>query len=257
MLMKFSSALLAVVISTMMSTTEALKIQTETGSPTPLEVTTAVFEITDKNDDGILKKKELDKAMKKLEKSDDVPCDKKTLKKVFKKADKADGKDDKVKFDSFLAAMTDALEDEAEEEVEPSVVSDDEVSDAEDEVAEEEDEGAEEEVDSDLRCFIDPVFSDDSILTTNNIQYGSAYNDKTEQQQDLILDAYFPPDSDTRDKRPAVVYMHGGGFTGGDKKWGSELAEELAMRGYAVFSINYRLTGGHGKSKHRGSWFDA
>ena len=109
MFMKFSSALLAVVISTMMSTTEALKIQTETGSPTPLEVTTAVFEIADSNKDGKLKKKEFDRAMNELEKSDDVPCDKKTLKKVFKKADKADGKDDKVKFDSFLAAMTDAL----------------------------------------------------------------------------------------------------------------------------------------------------
>ena len=135
--MKFSSALLAVVISTMMSTTEAIKIQTETGSSNPLEVTSAVFEIADKNEDGILKKEELNKAMKKLERSDDVPCDKKTLKKVFKNADKADGKDDKVTFDSMLAAFKDALEDEAEEEVDPRVEPESDVSEQEGEVDEE------------------------------------------------------------------------------------------------------------------------
>ena len=134
---------------------------------------------------------------------------------------------------------------------------DDEVSEEEDEVVEEEDEGAEEEGDSNPLCFIDPVFSGNSIQTIKDMQYGSAYNDKTEKQQDLMLDAYFPPDSDTRDKRPAVVFMHGGGFSSGDKKSGSRLAQELAMRGYAVFSISYRLTGGHGKSKKQGSWFDA
>ena len=33
-----------------------------------------------------------------------------------------------------------------------------------------------------------------------------------------MLDAYLPPDSDKRDKRPVVVHMHGGGFVGGDKQ---------------------------------------
>ena len=77
---------------------------------------------------------------------------------------------------------------------------------------------------------------------TPDIKYGSAYNALTKQQQDLMLDAYLPPDSDPREKRPAVVYMHGGGFRSGDKKYGAELAEKLVVRGYAVFSISYRLT---------------
>ena len=62
-----------------------------------------------------------------------------------------------------------------------------------------------------------------------------------------MLDAYLPPDSDQRDKRPAVVFIHGGGFRKGSKSSGSKIAKELAMRGYAVFSINYRLTRDHSK----------
>ena len=60
-----------------------------------------------------------------------------------------------------------------------------------------------------------------------------------------MLDAYLPPDSDPREKRPAVVFMHGGGFKSGDKKSGAGLAEKLVVRGYAVFSISYRLTADH------------
>jgi len=43
--------------------------------------------------------------------------------------------------------------------------------------------------------------------------------------------------------------MHGGGFRSGNKRNGTiaNLAKNLTMRGYALFSINYRLTGGHSK----------
>ena len=39
--------------------------------------------------------------------------------------------------------------------------------------------------------------------------------------------------------------MHGGGFVGGDKRFDplEDFSERLTMRGYAVFSISYRLTG--------------
>ena len=84
MLMKFSSALLAVAISTMVSSTEAIKIQEDTGLHDPHEVTSAVFQIADKNEDDKLTKNEFEKAMKNLLKSDDVPGDKKFLKNVFK-----------------------------------------------------------------------------------------------------------------------------------------------------------------------------
>ena len=72
-----------------------------------------------------------------------------------------------------------------------------------------------------------------------------------------MLDAYLPPDSDSRDKIPAVVFMHGGGFKGGNKRMGRKLALELTARGYAVFSVNYRLTGGHHAAETQGQVFDA
>ena len=42
---------------------------------------------------------------------------------------------------------------------------------------------------------------------------------------------------------PAAVYIHGGGWTGGDKAGGEGISDaiELAGRGYIVSSVNYRL----------------
>ena len=60
-----------------------------------------------------------------------------------------------------------------------------------------------------------------------------------------MLDAYLPPDSDTREKRPAVVFVHGGSFNSGDKSIAEAFLRMLTQRGYAVFSINYRLTGNY------------
>ena len=62
-----------------------------------------------------------------------------------------------------------------------------------------------------------------------------------------MLDAYLPPDSDTREKRPAIVYIHGGAFEMGDKRMPGayDFVKMMAQRGYAVFSVNYRLTGSH------------
>ena len=62
-----------------------------------------------------------------------------------------------------------------------------------------------------------------------------------------MLDAYLPPESDKRDKRPVVVHIHGGGFKNGNKRDKNivRYASELTMRGYAVVSIEYRLTGNY------------
>jgi acetyl esterase/lipase len=43
---------------------------------------------------------------------------------------------------------------------------------------------------------------------------------------------------------PAIVLLHGGGFTGGAKGgYTGELARHLAQKGYAAFDIDYRLMG--------------
>ena len=85
--------------------------------------------------------------------------------------------------------------------------------------------------------YRDPVFS--AVTTTNDVTYGRApLDDGT--QVDLKLDL-FQPTGDTAAKRPAVVWVHGGGFTMGDKSSGRGKATFFAKLGYVAVSINYRL----------------
>lgn len=73
-----------------------------------------------------------------------------------------------------------------------------------------------------------------SYRTLRNISYGDAGDDNT-------LDAYMP-DNHTGSTK-IIVYMHGGGWTGGDKKeLPKELIDELVGKlHYGVVSMNYRL----------------
>ena len=56
------------------------------------------------------------------------------------------------------------------------------------------------------------------------------------------LDLYFP-NGPRRSDRPAVVFIHGGGFTGGDKAEyrSASVSADLARAGYVVVSCNYVL----------------
>ena len=56
------------------------------------------------------------------------------------------------------------------------------------------------------------------------------------------LDLYFPAGAQRVD-RPAVVFIHGGGFTGGDKAEyrSASVSADLARAGYVVVSCNYVL----------------
>jgi acetyl esterase/lipase len=55
----------------------------------------------------------------------------------------------------------------------------------------------------------------------------------------LHLDAYF---KNEKKKQPIVVLIHGGGWKSGNKSHMHYLAQELASKGYACFSIEYRLS---------------
>ena len=65
------------------------------------------------------------------------------------------------------------------------------------------------------------------------------------------LDLYFPPGS-ARSDRPAVVFIHGGGFTGGDKAEyrSASVSADLCRAGYVVVSCNYVL----GPKSKEGVW---
>jgi acetyl esterase/lipase len=87
--------------------------------------------------------------------------------------------------------------------------------------------------------YRDRVFS--AVTLTNNVTYGSAVNLEN-QTITLQLDMY-QPTGDTVTSRPAIVWVHGGSFSGGDKT-SPELIDEsntFSKEGYLNVSINYRL----------------
>lgn len=68
------------------------------------------------------------------------------------------------------------------------------------------------------------------FTTTKNLNYNS---------HGQLLDLYVPQ---TRDKKTAVMFIHGGGFKTGSKEQMSGYAELYAQGGFVTTSINYRLT---------------
>jgi dipeptidyl aminopeptidase/acylaminoacyl peptidase len=85
--------------------------------------------------------------------------------------------------------------------------------------------------------YRDQVFS--AVTTTSDVTYGTAPGADGNPEA-LELDLY-QPTGDTLAKRPALVWVHGGGFTMGDKSSGRARATFFAKLGYVAVSINYRL----------------
>ena len=90
--------------------------------------------------------------------------------------------------------------------------------------------------------YRDAIYS--TVDVTSNIQYGTA-PDAQNNPVALRLDLYKPPATDTQTMRPALVWVHGGGFSSGDKTnvVSVDVANTFAKKGYVVVSINYRLLG--------------
>ena len=82
------------------------------------------------------------------------------------------------------------------------------------------------------------------VTVTHDIEYGRAPVRRAGSERRLRLDLY-QPDGDSARIRPGFVAVHGGGLARGDKRTENmvELCRELAGRGYACVSINYRLLG--------------
>ena len=87
--------------------------------------------------------------------------------------------------------------------------------------------------------YRDEVFG--SVTKTSDLEYGSAL-DLANNAVALKLDLY-EPTGDAGNKRPAVIWVHGGGYFAGDKTVGPSvaLAIKFAKLGYVAVSINYRL----------------
>ena len=90
--------------------------------------------------------------------------------------------------------------------------------------------------------YVDNVFSGVKLVTDITWDTALRSTRPTAAAGTLKLDMY-TPSGDTDKERPAIVWVHGGGFCCGDKT-SPELVDEanqFAMKGYVNVSINYRL----------------
>jgi para-nitrobenzyl esterase len=90
-----------------------------------------------------------------------------------------------------------------------------------------------------------------AVSVEQNVKYGEGlshqtFNSTSYSIMDLKLDVY-KPENNTK-KKPAILLIHGGGFSGGDKSDVNivNLANYFASKGWVAFSINYRLQGNKG-----------
>ena len=92
-----------------------------------------------------------------------------------------------------------------------------------------------------------PTHRKDSLICIRNLRYApepDALDDDT--SSDKTLDIYLPAVKRHK-KLPVLVFVHGGGFSGGDKQGTAAICAKIAMQGFAVVSINYWLTLKHHK----------
>jgi dienelactone hydrolase len=88
-----------------------------------------------------------------------------------------------------------------------------------------------------------------TVSVTSDVVYGvgrvadSATPDQYTNKP-MLLDIY-SPDDNSDSAKPAILLVHGGSFSEGDKTKPEivEYANYLAARGYVAFSMDYRLTG--------------
>ncbi len=78
-----------------------------------------------------------------------------------------------------------------------------------------------------------------NIVVMTEVEYASA-SDYKELHQTLYMDVAFP--SVSSEPLPAVIFLHGGGWSGGSRSEGVRFIRMLASGGYFACSIDYRLT---------------
>ncbi len=89
--------------------------------------------------------------------------------------------------------------------------------------------------------YIDLVFA--STTKTTHL-YKETADLTSGADLDLYTDVY-QPTGDKLAKRPVIVWVHGGGFKGGNRSQLGDVAAQWARRGYVTLSISYRLDPGN------------
>lgn len=81
-----------------------------------------------------------------------------------------------------------------------------------------------------------------NIIVEKDVPFGETVNFKGEKEV-LLLDIYSPP-GELKAGRPAIFWMHGGGFRYGNDKeqrYIVDMSNRFANRGFVCISINYRV----------------
>lgn len=91
--------------------------------------------------------------------------------------------------------------------------------------------------------YRDPVLSALPVRREPGIVYGRAVDIFTGDTVDLALDLY-EAQGDTETARGVFLFIHGGGFRGGNRSTGRQYLERLVPYGYVGVSISYRLNQG-------------
>jgi len=101
-----------------------------------------------------------------------------------------------------------------------------------------------------LSVFLPLCFS--SLNSNSQVRYNEEITDSARVEsytyafkdgKSLDMDVYFPA-FDNQSQRPLILYVHGGGFSGGSRNEPDiqVFCKKLARYGYVVSSISYRLT---------------
>lgn len=95
--------------------------------------------------------------------------------------------------------------------------------------------------DMNLVRYLNPVFQ--SVDVQRDIEFGEVINFKGDQEK-LLLDVY-TASGDKETGRPAILWIHGGGFRIGkndkSQSYIVDMSNRFARRGYVCVSINYRV----------------
>lgn len=76
--------------------------------------------------------------------------------------------------------------------------------------------------------------------SVKNVKYGQNFKQDGATNEDLYMDIYYPK-NDTDQSRATIILAHGGSFIGGDRTQVAALCRQMAMKGYVVVTMSYRL----------------
>ena len=90
--------------------------------------------------------------------------------------------------------------------------------------------------------YLDPVF-DKVELTT--VTFAEGLPDLVDGHPTALRLDIYEPVGDTAEHRPVIVWIHGGGFTGGSRRSHRDVATAYARLGYVTASVDYRTDPGN------------